>query len=312
MATYYIAPTGDDTTGDGSEGNPWLNLFHALDEMDQSDTVIVKQGIYLNQSTTISTVGQRLFSKKIIGESQNAKDTILDFDGEVFQLVGTLAGSDDVSTFQDITLRNIRNIAHSQGLFSSSVGTYNFLRVRFVDVRTGGSTNSSSPSGGFFSVNSGTVNIEGCTFEKCYARSEAFYYPIVTFSSNADGTFNMKNCSVFVSDESAPSGSTNIQNIARLPTGGSSGTVNINNCILYNKSGENPIIMQSVNTGVVVNVTNSCINGYSSATNSDNEPVAVYNPVTDNVINQDPLFVDPDNGFFEPAANSPVRGLGSV
>ena len=29
-ATYYISPTGDDTTGDGSMENPWATLYKAF------------------------------------------------------------------------------------------------------------------------------------------------------------------------------------------------------------------------------------------------------------------------------------------
>jgi hypothetical protein len=41
MATYYInADTGNDTTGDGSSGNPWLTLSKAHTEASTGDTIV--------------------------------------------------------------------------------------------------------------------------------------------------------------------------------------------------------------------------------------------------------------------------------
>jgi len=46
-ATYYIDPAGDDTTGDGSSGNPWATVQKGIDEATSAgDTVIVNDGTY--------------------------------------------------------------------------------------------------------------------------------------------------------------------------------------------------------------------------------------------------------------------------
>ena len=47
-ATYYVATTGSDTTGDGSEGTPWLTITHALTNVVDNDTIIVAAGTYTN------------------------------------------------------------------------------------------------------------------------------------------------------------------------------------------------------------------------------------------------------------------------
>ncbi len=44
--TYYIATTGDNTTGDGSIGTPWRTLEKALENMSANDTVLVRGGTY--------------------------------------------------------------------------------------------------------------------------------------------------------------------------------------------------------------------------------------------------------------------------
>jgi len=47
--TYYVAKTGNDITGDGSIGNPWLTIQKAANIAVASDTVYVKAGTYNEQ-----------------------------------------------------------------------------------------------------------------------------------------------------------------------------------------------------------------------------------------------------------------------
>ena len=43
-ADYYVATDGNDTTGDGSEPNPWLTINHGGGQLSAGDTLIVKVG----------------------------------------------------------------------------------------------------------------------------------------------------------------------------------------------------------------------------------------------------------------------------
>ncbi len=45
-ATYYVAPTGNDTTGDGSMGTPWASIGHAQTKAVAGDTVYFRAGKY--------------------------------------------------------------------------------------------------------------------------------------------------------------------------------------------------------------------------------------------------------------------------
>ena len=45
-ATWYVAPDGSDTTGDGSLANPWATITHAVDNAVGGDSVIVRPGSY--------------------------------------------------------------------------------------------------------------------------------------------------------------------------------------------------------------------------------------------------------------------------
>lgn len=47
MATYYLAPTGNDTSGSGSYGSPWKTAEKAFAAMSAGDTCIFKNGTYL-------------------------------------------------------------------------------------------------------------------------------------------------------------------------------------------------------------------------------------------------------------------------
>ena len=46
QGVYYVATDGNDSSGDGSEGNPWATITHALDSVPDRSTVLVKPGTY--------------------------------------------------------------------------------------------------------------------------------------------------------------------------------------------------------------------------------------------------------------------------
>lgn len=51
-ATYYVATTGNDTTGDGSSGNPWLTIQKGINTASGGDTVFVTAGTYASATTS--------------------------------------------------------------------------------------------------------------------------------------------------------------------------------------------------------------------------------------------------------------------
>lgn len=50
--TYYVDPAGNDTTGDGSIGNPWLTVQHGLGELSPGETLHMNAGEYDEQADT--------------------------------------------------------------------------------------------------------------------------------------------------------------------------------------------------------------------------------------------------------------------
>ncbi len=45
-ANYYVATDGNDNTGDGSSGDPWATITHALDSVPDGSTILVRAGTY--------------------------------------------------------------------------------------------------------------------------------------------------------------------------------------------------------------------------------------------------------------------------
>ncbi|HJS28270.1 MAG TPA: choice-of-anchor Q domain-containing protein, partial [Anaerolineales bacterium] len=47
--TYYVDTAGDDTSGDGSSGDPWATITHALLQVEDGSTILVRPGTYNGQ-----------------------------------------------------------------------------------------------------------------------------------------------------------------------------------------------------------------------------------------------------------------------
>ncbi len=75
MANYYIAPTGNDTTGNGTVGTPWLTTSKANTSSTTGDTIYLLAGTYTFTAANYPMIGNRTY----IGADPNT--TILDGGG---------------------------------------------------------------------------------------------------------------------------------------------------------------------------------------------------------------------------------------
>jgi hypothetical protein len=86
MADIYVATTGNDTTGDGSVGNPYATPGKASGVASGGDTIFVKAGTYTFTSNTINVSGGRVSlpagsataPTRIVGYDTNANATNTD------------------------------------------------------------------------------------------------------------------------------------------------------------------------------------------------------------------------------------------
>ena len=69
--TFYVATDGNNTTGDGSENNPYKTIYEAWKHCSSGDTIILKNGIYSRDGIPNSNSAQLTKSINIIGESED-------------------------------------------------------------------------------------------------------------------------------------------------------------------------------------------------------------------------------------------------
>lgn len=95
---YFInADTGDNGTGDGSEGNPWETLAYAFDQTSADDTIICQDSI-----------ATYAFATDIFGHAITIQGEKDDASGAVFDGAGGLASwrFDADSTIKKLTIQN--------------------------------------------------------------------------------------------------------------------------------------------------------------------------------------------------------------
>ena len=108
-APKYVSTTGNDTTGDGSIGNPWKTIVKGISTLVSGQTLIVKNGIYSGtqnfiagvpsgistQYTTImaeTPMQVRIQSLTVLGVSENQlslSGSYIKVDGFIFDMGGT-------------------------------------------------------------------------------------------------------------------------------------------------------------------------------------------------------------------------------
>ena len=76
MAEIYVSPTGSDTSGDGSQSNPYQHIYYAIDQANDGDTIICLSGTYYeNQGRSIDK------NLTIKSQDENWEDVTIVIDG---------------------------------------------------------------------------------------------------------------------------------------------------------------------------------------------------------------------------------------
>ncbi len=81
-ATYYISPTGNDTTGDGSSGTPWKSLTKAY-TTGGGNTFILKDGSYDGTMFTFTGLPSGTEGNLTTIQAQNTDAAVITVDGRI-------------------------------------------------------------------------------------------------------------------------------------------------------------------------------------------------------------------------------------
>lgn len=278
MATYYIATTGNDTTGDGSSGNPWLTLAKFLSSSTSGDTCICGAGTYTFATATIA-------SRTIYAASPSAP--------AIFNATGAV-----VWTVTSSTIRNCKFTNTGTTMFTCNAAT--FEKCQFVDLIYINNNDGHA----LFSHTSVAANVNtsliGCLIDNPTRHaSSTFYLALFGFRGPTSSTLTLTNNIISIETMSAAFGLIGGNNTGTLPI-----TVNDTNNIFLNSSGQNFNFTQFTGGSTVTT-------GGTSRTNCRRNINTGWPAGTGN-ITSDPLFVDATNSNFNLRPTSPCINTGTL
>ncbi len=172
-AAIWVAKTGNDTTGTGTEANPYLTIFKAYNTVASGSTIYVKTGVYTEEknSTTL-----RYFYCDRVGTW-----TIKGLSNVVIRTISTsfvIRLIDSIMNFHRVTLDGETNTTDTVNFFANNTNTGNFYNCFFLAPLT----NSIKQSSG---AGTNTCLADACVFPA--------NFPIVFFDSVTSVTNSLVN-----------------------------------------------------------------------------------------------------------------------
>lgn len=278
MATIYISPSGNDTTGNGTSGNPYATISKAHTVATSGDSIVCKDGTYTwtSQSFTKSLTISAETNGAAIFDATGSDVAWILYNNCTVTLIGLRFQNADRTSGGDTDTFGINN---------SSASTWAFDRCVFKACRF---ARSFIRSGNFATT---TIVLSGCVFDAVYNRNDLDYQALITTKTGI-GTVTIINCVFYI-----PVWDTNTLSGFRHSSSGSVWT--IKNCILYNTSGKQILF-------------SSYIQGTETLTYSGSDAYLITSPPSGSGnITTEPKFVDPTNSDFHLAQDSPARGAGT-
>ena len=195
----YISPNGNDDLGDGSQGNPYSSLRHAIDYTSNETTIYLNEGKYVGENNRNITLDKTV---TIIGKSK--EKTIIDCEsqGRLFTM-----NSNSSLTLINLTLTNGylkdnggliynegRNITIKNCIISNSQGFKNggaiYSNLGALNIENSIFTNNSAYQyGGVMYVN-GETNIKDSTFTQNFLTGREAVGACIA----SGGKINLENC----------------------------------------------------------------------------------------------------------------------
>jgi len=308
LMVIHVSTTGSDSTGDGSEENPFATIQTAIDSSSDGDTVLVAAGSYCD---TINFVGKNIVvaSHFIIDQDEAFVDsTILGitydnyFNGDCadfFDGIKFINGEDSSAVLTGFTITSTFGRSPIQCIDSSPTLSYLTLRDNYTNDDGGGA---------IYLVNSNS-NLEN-----------------LIIKDNSKGSHNYGGAGIFVENSFISINNSLIaNNFSSSPphnddtlTGGivaMNSILELYNNTFYGNSGEfygGAIHFDTSSSGTI---TNSIFWENEGPEEITGEATITYSIVQDGWdgegnIDANPLFCDPDSGDYTLAGNSPCLGAG--
>jgi hypothetical protein len=281
VTTWFVTIGGNDTTGNGTSGNPYATVSKANSVALTGDTINIGPGTFTWQQLTFTQS-----TLTIVGAPGYPLTTIMD--GASAQTGWQSPGVIGISqiAFQNAIGNGGANSAFSDSGNNDVGATLNFTNCSFFNIVQINNTN-----GAFAllrSVNS-AMSFTACLF---------YDIPAITGGTNAgaivqvqhNGTWTFTNCTWYTNISST------ITYVIFVANGGVTMSISLTNCIFHNANG----VGVAFSSGTIsFSGTNNDILGYNSP------------PSLANQISTDPLFVDPTNGNFNLRPTSPCIDAGA-
>jgi hypothetical protein len=298
MATIYIsADIGNDSTGNGSIGNPYLTISKAHTEATSGDTVICLD------STNTFAWGNFTFTKELTirGQQDDASGAV--FDAGTSDILWTHSANVSVErlTFQN-ALSTTAWTARRFVLNTDSL-SYIFKNCKYRNIIVGG--RSGFQGHGMFTIPANRTGIyfeiENCLFEDSISSTNASLGKggtFFNFRAMTDSDIVITNNTFHVGNFS---GETRMDELIHVVNSTGSDLALRNN-IYYTESTQDTSIITGNSSLTTIVYTNNDIYRPSGTVSN--------NPTGSNNLNADPLFVDKDNQNYNLQPSSPCIDTG--
>lgn len=296
MTTYHInADSGNDSTGNGSSGNPWQTLAHAYNNSTIGDTIQCQDSTaaYEWQTIVFST------GRTIIGNTTAPSSVVFDgLETHRYWMFNT-GGDTDISGIRFTRSWKLTN-AHEGQIYIKGSAAVSLDNCIFDNIKTGLSL---ARRGGLFggqtTTGSGPLDNSSITVSNSLIKGIAYdgvsaYKALMGTQSFISWSWNLYNNVFDMSDQG-----TNIDNFI-YEVSSTSATLMAKNNIFYNRIGQ---VIDFVNGLTSTTFDN---NGYYATAAGGWTDV----PSGSGNVTSDPLFVDIENGNYNLRPSSPLIGAG--